>query len=59
MVDVDVWGELSSDRICNVDWVVQVFGCCFGKLTERFEMEYLGRHTIQDVDAILLTGVRI
>ena len=39
VVDVDVWGELSSDQICNVDWVVQVFGCCFEKLTECFEME--------------------
>ena len=39
VVDVDVWGGLSSDRICNVDWVVQVFGRCFGKLTECFEME--------------------
>ena len=54
VVDVDVWGGLFSDQTCNVDWVVQVFGCCFEKL-----MEYLGRHTIQDVGAILLIDVRI
>ena len=56
---VDVWDGLSSDQICDVNWVVQVFGCCFAKLMERFEMEYLGRHTIQDVGAILLIDVRI
>ena len=53
-MDVDVWGGLFLDQICDGDWVVQVFGCWFEKL-----MEHPRRHTIQDVGAILLVGVRI
>ena len=54
MVDVDVWGGLFSDQICNGDWVAQVFGCLFERLTEHSR-----RHTIQGVGAIPLVGVRI
>ena len=36
VADVDVWGGLFSDQICDGDWVVQVFGCWFEKLLEPF-----------------------
>ena len=53
-MDVDVWGGLFSDQVCDGDWVVRVFGCWFEKL-----MGHPRRHTIQDVGAILLVGVHI